>query len=328
MRPILVMPLRCAEAITPATCLYVTSLLGRRWNSGWSGIAAAFLKRASSVGRSGTVSPFHSTVPSKSTSMVITVGGVSGGGGLPTGMLSFTACVWIGMVMISMISSTSITSINGVVLMSTITSGSPPPPLPTDMAMVVFPFLLALERAARRRLGNEADLEDRGALAGRDDATDRFVARVLVCADMDLGLRLDGRDRLELLEQSLRVAHVFHVPEDVAVLVHRDDDVLRLRLQGDVAFLRQVNRDLLHHHRDGDQEDDEQHQHHVDERRGVDGGHHLLVGVFRVLADCHGHGKSPSGPRRPGAARRERGCRSSAPCAGRPRRRAGIRAQP
>ena len=37
-------------------------------------------------------------------------------------MSSFTAWVCIGMVMISMISSTSITSISGVVLMSTITS--------------------------------------------------------------------------------------------------------------------------------------------------------------------------------------------------------------
>ena len=50
-------------------------------------------------------------------------------------MLSFTACVWIGIVMISMIRSTSITSMRGVVLMSTITSGSPPPALPTVIAM-------------------------------------------------------------------------------------------------------------------------------------------------------------------------------------------------
>ena len=41
-------------------------------------------------------------------------------------MFILTAWVWIGMVMISMISSTSITSINGVVLMSIITSSSPP----------------------------------------------------------------------------------------------------------------------------------------------------------------------------------------------------------
>ena len=52
-------------------------------------------------------------------------------------MLSFTACVCIGMVMISMMISTSITSMSGVVLMSTITSASRAPP-PSDMAMLRF----------------------------------------------------------------------------------------------------------------------------------------------------------------------------------------------
>ncbi len=37
--PILVTPRRCAEAITWATYLYVTSLLGRRWISGCTGAA-------------------------------------------------------------------------------------------------------------------------------------------------------------------------------------------------------------------------------------------------------------------------------------------------
>jgi hypothetical protein len=60
--------------------------------------------------------------------------------GLPAGMFNLTACVWIGMVMISMISSTNITSISGVVLMSTITSGSPLPPVLTFMP-IVFPPL-------------------------------------------------------------------------------------------------------------------------------------------------------------------------------------------
>jgi len=67
---------------------------------------------------------------------VTTSGGTVGGGGLPAGIFSFTACVWIGIVMISMISSTNITSMSGVVLMSTITSGSPdPPPFPTFIPM-------------------------------------------------------------------------------------------------------------------------------------------------------------------------------------------------
>ena len=91
--------------------------------------------RASSSGRPESVSPFQISVPSKSTSIVTTCGCVRGGGGVPTGMLSFTACVWIGMVMMSMMSSTSITSMSGVVLMSTITSGSPPAPEPTFIAM-------------------------------------------------------------------------------------------------------------------------------------------------------------------------------------------------
>ncbi len=69
---------------------------------------------------------------------ILTISGfTSGGGGLPTGMLRLTECSWIGIVMISMTRSTSITSISGVVLMSIMTSGSPdPPPVPTFIAMV------------------------------------------------------------------------------------------------------------------------------------------------------------------------------------------------
>ena len=64
-------------------------------------------------------------VPSKSTSMRMISGGLGGGGALlGTGMFILTACVWMGMVMMNMINNTSITSINGVVLMSTITSSS------------------------------------------------------------------------------------------------------------------------------------------------------------------------------------------------------------
>ncbi len=60
----------------------------------------------------------------------------SGGGGLPVGMLRLTECSWIGIVMISITRSTSITSISGVVLMSMMTSGSfDPPPVPTFIAM-------------------------------------------------------------------------------------------------------------------------------------------------------------------------------------------------
>ena len=41
-------------------------------------------------------------------------------------MFIFTACVWIGMVMMNMISSTSMTSISGVMFISVIGSSSPP----------------------------------------------------------------------------------------------------------------------------------------------------------------------------------------------------------
>jgi hypothetical protein len=57
-------------------------------------------------------------------------------------MFIFTACVWSGMVMISMMISTSITSISGVVFISTITSSplrTSPPEEPTFIPMVRLP---------------------------------------------------------------------------------------------------------------------------------------------------------------------------------------------
>src|SRR5919199_5799772 len=106
-------------------------------------------------------------------------------------MLSFTACVWIGMVMISMMSSTSITSMSGVVLMSTITSASFCE-WPTVIAMGA-PFSTA-RRAARRRLGDEADLENAGALAVVHHAADELVATFTVAPNVHLGLRRLDRD--------------------------------------------------------------------------------------------------------------------------------------
>ena len=54
------------------------------------------------------------------------IGSTGGGGwfGWSDGRSSFTAWVWIGMVMMNMIRSTSMTSISGVVLMSIIGSAS------------------------------------------------------------------------------------------------------------------------------------------------------------------------------------------------------------
>ena len=74
-------------------------------------------------------------VPVWSMSIFRTSGLTSGGGGLPVGMLRLTECNWIGIVMMSITSSTSITSISGVVLMSMMTSGSFELPEPTFIAM-------------------------------------------------------------------------------------------------------------------------------------------------------------------------------------------------
>ena len=63
--------------------------------------------------------------PFPSMSIFSTSGLTSGGGGLPVGRLRLTECSWMGIVMMSITSSTSITSMSGVVLMSIITSGSP-----------------------------------------------------------------------------------------------------------------------------------------------------------------------------------------------------------
>ena len=93
--------------------------------------------------------------PLASMSIFRTSGLTSGGGGLPVGRLRLTEWSWIGIVMMSITSSTSITSMSGVVLMSMITSGSAgPPPEPTFIAMnrsscVVASALIRRERAVR-----------------------------------------------------------------------------------------------------------------------------------------------------------------------------------
>ena len=79
-----------------------------------------------------------------------TSGLTSGGGGLPVGRLRLTECSWIGIVMMSITSSTSITSISGVVLMSIITSVFAPPPEPTFIAMGCSSLRVASSGVSRR----------------------------------------------------------------------------------------------------------------------------------------------------------------------------------
>src|SRR6266702_2328874 len=286
IRPIFVIPSRCAEANTIATLSYLTSLLGRRCSSGWTGMSAAARNCSSSAWRSGNTCPFQIRVPSKSTSTVTTTGGTGGGGGVASGMVSLTACVWIGIVMMSMMSRTSITSISGVVLMSSMTSGSRvPPPDPIFMAMSASP---RLPRAvARRRLRDETDLQDPHALARGHHPADEFVARLPVAADVDFRLGPPCRDFHQPDEQHPFLRDELVVPEHVSVLVDGDDDVLGFGLRRLVSFLRQLDRHALDDHRNRDEEDDQQHEHDVDERGGVDVRDEIVFGVRAAYRHAH-----------------------------------------
>src|SRR5471030_3306065 len=189
------------------------------------------------------------------------------------------------MVMISMIKSTSITSISGVVLMSIISSGSPdPPPLPTFI-----PMKFSLSRgagAAHGRFGNEPDLEYAGALACEHHPADEFVACALVGPNMHFGLGLLHRNLLESGQQFL-IVDKFVVPKDIAVLVDGNVDVLGLGLRGLVCFFRQFHRSTLDDYGNRDQEDDQQHQHHIHQGRGIDRRDDFVLGLQRTNAYPH-----------------------------------------
>src|SRR6266487_5867089 len=297
IRPIFVIPSRCAEASTIATLSYLTSLLGRRCSSGWTGMSAAARNCSSSAWRSGNTCPFQIRVPSKSTSTVTTTGGTGGGGGVASGMVSLTACVWIGIVMMSMMSRTSITSISGVVLMSTMTSGSRVPfPDPIFMAMRVS----LLPRAGpRRRLRDETDLQDPDALAREHHPADGFVARFLVAANVDFRLGLPYRDLPQAGEEHPFLRDELVVPEHVAVLVDGDDDVLGLGLGRQISFLRQLDGHALDDHRNRDEEDDQQDEHHVDERGRVDIRDEIVFGVRAAYRHAHDSESARVRPPRP-----------------------------
>src|SRR5207302_2186227 len=200
-------------------------------------------------------------------------------------MFNLTACVWMGIVMMSMMSRTSITSISGVVLMSTITSGSCDP-LPDPIFIAMSASLLP-QAGPRRRLRDETDLQDPDSLAREHHPADRFVARLLVAADVYFGLGLAHRDLPQPVEQHLFLHDELVVPEHVAVLVDGDDDVLGLGLGRLISLLRQLNRHALYHHGDRDKEDDQQYEHHVDERSRVDIRDEIVFGVR--AADRHAH---------------------------------------
>src|SRR5574340_1463680 len=180
-------------------------------------------------------------------SRLTTCGSTSGGGGLPVGSVRFTACNWIGMVMISITSSTSITSISGVVLMSIMTSGSRPipPGTPTFIDMSASSSGSRVARAsaaaARRRLDDERDLRDPGALARVDHAPHALVVAARVAADLHFGLRRQHGDLLQAIDQRACRRQVEVVPVDPVGLVDRQLDVLGLRLPDLIAILRKLD---------------------------------------------------------------------------------------
>src|SRR6476660_1633277 len=79
-----------------------------------------------------TGEPFHKTWSPALIDRTFFTGSIGGGVwfGWLTGRSSFTACVWIGMVMMNMMRRTNMTSINGVVLISIIGS-------PVELSLVV-----------------------------------------------------------------------------------------------------------------------------------------------------------------------------------------------
>src|ERR1700674_1015889 len=132
-------------------------------------------------------------------------------------MLSLTACVWTGMVMMRMLSSTRITSMRRVALMSTMTSGSCPPPAPSFIAMIRLPLA---PRFSRRRFRDEADLQNAGALARIHDPADELVAPILVATDVDLRLGNLHCDFLQPVEQPALI-HRLLVRDHVPILAAR-----------------------------------------------------------------------------------------------------------
>src|SRR5215469_4486290 len=158
-------------------------------------------------------------VPSKSISRSITSGGLSGGGGgaFGLGISSLTAWVMMGSVTISVTSSTSMTSISGVVLMSQ--KVSPEPPTLIAILLQLLNRWSAVTAHAVVGLRQEPHLDDAAALDGVHNPPDGLVTGVSVAADMNLGLRLPHGRGLDETEQLVAGGHLLVVPENLAFLV-------------------------------------------------------------------------------------------------------------
>src|SRR5688572_27125408 len=118
--------------------------------SGCGFIVATFFSRWNSASLSATSCAFQNTSPSLLTEISMFSGFVWRAMLFSLGRFSATVCVTTGIVIRKMISSTSITSTSGVVLMLETTSSSPPLSLPTFMAMGYSSGLSGCGGSARR----------------------------------------------------------------------------------------------------------------------------------------------------------------------------------
>src|SRR2546421_4099982 len=162
--------------MTRPTASKRVSLSARMWISGWGFCTAACFTSASRSSRLATLLFFQYTLPSRSTATVMFSGLVCVGMLTAFGRATFTVLVITGIVMRKMMSSTSITSTSGVVLIVAMTLGSSPPETgPTLIAIFAFLSLLAQRRCRRCRRAGAAHLIT--ADAGAADEIGMQVAR-------------------------------------------------------------------------------------------------------------------------------------------------------
>src|ERR1700730_2283056 len=216
-----------------------------------------------------------------------------GGGG--SGLSILTACVMLGIVMMKMIRSTNMTSINGVMLMSEYDWPSPPPP--TFMAMRL------LLRSGTEMIGGgyERHFAYADLLRGHEYLAHELVPNVCIAANVHFRLRFLARDSPQLILQLVLARQFLVVPINVPLLIYGYRDVFRLRLRRQVRCLRQIQLHLLDDHPNRYDENDQEHQHHVHERSYVDVRHRLRF----FTSDIYGHGPLPlAGGRRLGFSHR------------------------
>src|SRR3954469_20209914 len=164
------------------------------WTSGWGTSTAMGLNFSKSAFESRRYSRFQKTSPSLFTAITMFSGFVCRAMLRSFGKLTGTCCTTTGMVIRKMMSSTSITSTRGVVLMAAITSCSPvlSASWPTVMAMAI--LLARRGDRARRAAGGLVAAHEHHVQVGREGA--EVFQRDLVAADQPVVPQHRGhRDR-------------------------------------------------------------------------------------------------------------------------------------